>query len=535
MFTRFCSLLFILVLGLFSSTGWALTINRGGTGTNNYLFIDNDVDREFFITSSNTDPRFTGANIWTRYSSRQTSLGYMGNSGWNNANYYFDLWIENSPISQPFLGIRCMSTGANCPAAGYIVPDAVDKQGLYHTMSGSNVANGSYGAGTLSPSAYQYFRNQTVGAQDTIDLNLCYTRINYDYQSGNRCKDLTRDGTWRQYTMVLNKYGHLNLNSTNAMAEIWVASDGSPSVSLGSELCQTGVVRNISGLICKVVSYKLNQTKAITSLNFTMLIDNAILGFNPANRDVQYSGNSTDWNYYNSSTRFDRLFSNSGDYIYVFFSSDFFKKSLAAGTSLGNGESAFTFSFTNSATSQSGYYQFTPSTRINILPREYGISIVASNGSAAPKASGKIGDSAPIELEYKVTTSAARQADSITAQVIGASKKIGGLWWCVFSSPEGDLDVPIPAYLSWTANNGAVVRQRNSCGEDPVDMTKARWVQTAWNANVNEGYFYATTLKLQFPMDESRSRYTVEGQEWMGAVSASGEIRVTAKWIGVNR
>lgn len=49
MFTRFCSLLFILVLGLFSSTGWALTINRGGTGTNNYLFIDNDVDREFLL------------------------------------------------------------------------------------------------------------------------------------------------------------------------------------------------------------------------------------------------------------------------------------------------------------------------------------------------------------------------------------------------------------------------------------------------------------------------------------------------------
>lgn len=84
------------------------------------MFIDNDVDDEYFITTSSLSPRFTGANIWTKYKTNQRSLGYMGNSGWSYSNRYFDLWIDNSPINQPFLGLRCMSTGANCPASGYI-------------------------------------------------------------------------------------------------------------------------------------------------------------------------------------------------------------------------------------------------------------------------------------------------------------------------------------------------------------------------------------------------------------------------------
>lgn len=40
--------------------------------------------------------------------------------------------------------------------------------------------------------------------------------------------------------MNLEKVSHLTLNSTGAMAEVWIASDGTPSVNLGSELCQMG-------------------------------------------------------------------------------------------------------------------------------------------------------------------------------------------------------------------------------------------------------------------------------------------------------
>lgn len=66
-------------------------------------------------------------------------------------------------------------------------------------------------------------------------------------------------------------------------------------------------------------------------------------------------------------------------------------------------------------------------------------------------------------------------------------------------------------------------------------MTNAAWVQTAWNANVNDGFFFTTTLKLLFPMDDSHSQFTTDGHDWMGTVSATGDVKVTATWVGVDR
>lgn len=537
MFTKAQSVL-LMVGGLLATPALALTASSSGSGSNTYLFIDNAVDNEYFITSGSLSPRFSGANVWTKYKTNQRSLGYMGNSGWSYTNRYFDVWIDNSPITQPFLGIRCMTTGANCPASGYIAPDVLDNNGFYHAMSGSSVENGSYGAGTLSPAAYEYFRSQPVGATDTFQFNLCYmnARTDYDFASGERCKDLATGGTWRYYTMSFEKVGHLTLNSTGAMAEIWVASDGTPSVNMGSDLCQVGVVSNSTGLICKMVSYNLQQTKTVTtSLDFQMVIDTAMLGFSPASADVKYSGDGKTWTNFGTSSTYTKVFSTTGEYVYVFLSNAFFKKALAAGTDLTNKDSLFTFYFDNSVTPQSGYYQFTPSTLINITPREYGISIVSSDGNADPKASGKIGSDEPIAFEYKVTTSAARQADSITAQVVGDSTSLNGVPYCLFTSADSMLSVPVPAYLSWISATGQEVKVRNSCSENPVDMTNAAWVQTAWNANIDDGFFFTTTLKLLFPMNDSRSKLTVDGHDWMGTVSASGEVKVTATWVGVNR
>ncbi|MDA5084861.1 fimbrial protein [Klebsiella pneumoniae] len=523
---------------LLAAPAMALTATNDGSGSNTYMFIDNDVDDEYFITTSSLSPRFTGANIWTKYKTNQRSLGYMGNSGWSYSNRYFDLWIDNSPINQPFLGLRCMSTGANCPASGYIPADVLDKDGFYHAMSGNSVANGYYGAGVLSQSAYEYFRNRPVGTIDNLQLNLCYmdSKADYDFASGVRCKDLPSGGKWVYYTMNLEKVSHLTLNSTGAMAEVWIASDGTPSVNLGSELCQMGVVGSASGIICKMVSYSFQETKTLTtSLDFRMVIDTTLLGFSPSSSDVKYSGDGASWTNFGSTSTYNKVFKPSGEYIYVFLSNAFFKKALKAGTDLTNKDELFTFYFDNSVTPQSGYYQFTPSTLINIIPREYGISIIASDGSAHPKASGKIGSETPITFEYKVTTSASRQADSITAQVTGDAINIYGQPYCLFTSADEMLKVPVPAFLEWTSAAGNAVRVRNSCGENPVDMTNAAWVQTAWNANVNDGFFFTTTLKLLFPMDDSHSQFTTDGHDWMGTVSATGDVKVTATWVGVDR
>ena len=538
MFTKFQTAL--LTCGcLLAAPALALNATSSGSGNNSYLFIDNAVDREYFITTSSLDPRFTGANVWTKFKTDQTSLGYMGYGGWSYSNRYFDFWIDDSPIDRPFQGIRCRTNGSTCPSTGFIAPDVVDRNGIYHTMSGSNGDNGSYAFGSFSSSAYEYFRSQTVGSSDVFRLNLCYlnSKGDYDYASGTRCKDLSTGGYWRYYTLTMNKVGHLTLNSTGAMAEIWVASDGSASVNVGSELCEQGVVSGNTGLVCKMVSYSLQQTKSVSgTLDFRMVIDEAMLGFKPSASDVRYSGNGSNWSNYTLQKDYDDIFTNTGQYVYVFLSDSFFRKALAAGTDLTNKDSLFTFYFDNSAMPQSGYYQFTPSTLINIIPREYGISIISSDGNANPRATGRIGDDEePITFEYTVTTSAARQADSITAQVKGNSTTLRGVPYCLFTSADSTLRVPIPAYLSWTSAAGNEVRARNSCSEDRISLNDARWIQTAWNANIDDGFFFATTLKLLFPMNDSRTRFTVDGHDWMGNVSASGEVEVTALWRGVDR
>jgi hypothetical protein len=514
----------------------AVTATNSGSGSNTYLFIDNGVDNEYFITPGSLDPRFSGANIWTRYSTSQRSLAYMGFVGWAYANRYFDMWLTDSPISSPFVGIRCMTNGSTCPSTGYIAADITDGEGFYHARSGSSVYNGSYGFASFGPAAFEYFRNQSVGASDAFTLNICYTTTDYDYASGARCKDLPSGANWRYYTMTLTKVGHLNLRSTGSLSEIWIASDGTPSVSSGNDLCQVGVANNTSGMICKMVSYSLQQTQRVTaSLNFKMVVDTAALGFTPAAAEVMYSGDAASWTRYSSSTTYTNVFTPGGEYVYVFLSNAFFKKVLTSGKDLTNKDSLFTFNFDNAVTPESGFYQFTASSQLNIIPKEYGISIVSTDGSSRPSSSGKIGDENPIEFEYRVTTSASRQADSITAQVVGDSTTLAGVPYCLFTSTDGALSVPIPAYLSYTSQAGAVVKKRNSCGESPIEMTDANWVQTAWNAAVDDGFFFTTNLKLQFPMNDSRSQFTTSGVDWIGNVSASGEVKVTATWIGVDK
>ena len=83
-----------------------------------FVFVENNSDDNFFVTPGGAlDPRMTGANRWTglKYNGSgtiyQQSLGYIDN-GYNtglNANWKFDMWLENSPVSHPLLGLRCIN------------------------------------------------------------------------------------------------------------------------------------------------------------------------------------------------------------------------------------------------------------------------------------------------------------------------------------------------------------------------------------------------------------------------------------------
>lgn len=528
---------------LFSHSLFAATITRERSGENNFLFIENNIDNEHFITSETLNPRFSGSNVWTKYQTNQESLGYMGD-GSTLSNRYVDLWITNSPINTPFQGLRCRNDGANCPGSGYISADVVDKDGFYHARSGGSIANGNQPYGSFSSSAYNFFREQAVGESTSFVINWCGTRQangDYDYASGERCKDLPNsNAVWETFTLTSTKVSHLSLVNTNAVSELWIASDGTPSVTNDNLWCNEGIVDGTRGVMCKMVAYNLRQIRNISSLRVAIVVDTALLGFTPSATDVRFSGDGATWhnyrsNYSSTNIRFDDVFTPNGDYIHVFLANTFFQKVLRYSRDITGKDSLFTFFFLNRNTPQSGFYQFTTSNRVNIIPKEYGVSIISSDQIAHPHRTGMIGSDTPINFEYQITTSGPRQANSITAQVIGDSTTIKNIPYCLFSSPENSLVVPIPAYLSFTSKSGRLIRQRNGCSEEPIDITNANWVEAPWDAAADTGFFYKTKLNLLFPMDDYRSQFTVSGDDWLGTVSASGMVKVTATWLGVEQ
>ena len=269
-------------------------------------------------------------------------------------------------------------------------------------------------------------------------------------------------------------------------------------------------------------------------MKFRAHADSAALGFTPAAATLRYSGDGVTWYNYSYSTPYQNVFSNGENHIYLFYSKTFLKRLIDLGVTLN--EQPITFGFDNIVATEAGHYQVTPSLKINIIPREYSISIVSADNSLYASGSGTIGEESPIGIDYIVTVSGAHQADSITAQVVGDSTTISDTPYCLFTSARGPVSVPIPAVLQYNNQSGSLTKVSNSCSEEAISLNDALWRETPWDENnTDAGSFFSTNLSLLFPMNDSRSALTVAGTDWEGVVSASGVIKVTANWVGVTK
>lgn len=504
---------------------------------NSFLFIENNVDNEFFIASTKLDPRFTGANTWVKHSPKQVSLGYMGVVTWprTSTESYMDIWLENSQINTPFSGVRCTTNNERCPTESHYPADKVDKLGFYHAKTrGVGTSGGRYAFAAFTDSAFEYFRSMSVGVTEILNLNHCLSRQYYPLEE--RCIDQTY-ADWTKTDFSITKIGQLTLNSIDILQKVWVGSDGTPNIGMGKEFCEVGGVGNDSGIICKTISYSFNvtDTSQLDSI-FVNMIPNHSVAKSPESNDLQFSGDGKNWtNYDSKQTLVSTIFKPSGNYVYTFISNKYLK-SLIMNGSTEKHETIYTFSFTNRKLKESGYYEFTPSLRLSLIPREYSISIVSSNNMEHSSGEGIIGSYKPIEIEYTITISGRQQANDITAQVYGKGVRIDGVPYCLFSSTEGDFSVPIPALLQYVNKTGRVEKISNSCIEDALNLNDAFWQQSPWDVNsIDEGNYYSTNLKLIFPMNLPRSNKTDLGNEWQGIVSANGEIRVSASWNGVGK
>jgi len=521
-----------------------------GGGTNSFIFFENNIDQEYLISAEHLNPRFTGANVWTRYGrDQQDSLGYMGTDTTLRSRNNVDMWLENSGMLTPFQGIRCRTrNNGACPSTGFLPAEFIDQFGAYKIRSGSGDSDGGYARASFGPGGYEYLRDMPVNARDAFIMHYCETTEEYNPSAGGRCKDATT-GRWRKMQLNITKDAHIRFIDNFAFSEIWVATDGTPSLAQNTETCRELVISRggnaaqREGIACKMLQYELTGPASAfnNSTHLHMVVDRAALNnMAIASYDIRINGGgSDDWVRYDADTsndnRMNRMLRTGNNYVEVLFTKSFFQKMLRAGAATSGRRGVFTFAVNNRITPQSGYYQFATNMDIDIIPREYGLSIRHQNQNERVK-TGKIGENEEdITFNYVVTQSAPRRADIVSAKVIGESTTVAATNYCLFKSNDNRLNVAIPAYLSYTNSNGQKVEQYSGCNANAtLNLTNARWTVVPWDQQ-QSGFFYSTNLDLRFPMNDSVSLFSLEGRDWLGSVRAEGEVQVEATWIGVER
>lgn len=512
-----------------------------------FVFVENNADDNFFVTpAGGLDPRLTGANKWTglKYGGSgtiyQQSLGYVDN-GYNtglNANWRFDMWLENAPVKNPFLGLRCINWYAGCNMdTSLILPETTDEKGFYGTVV--TPGGQKWMHGMMSPNFYQYLKQMATGSSFNMQINNCQTSVAYSASSGGRCQNQST-GTWYRRNVSHTKAAHLRFINTNAVSEVFVNSDGVPIIGEGNADCKTQTVGSRSGIMCKMVSYNLQTDGSVsnTSIHVFPSINHAALASAANAADLQFSLNGNTWKNTSGTTyyyTFDELKSNNA--IYVFFSSNLFKQMVKLGITDSGTRDLINFRFQNTTSPESGWYEFSTSNQLIIKPRDFSISIISDDFDNAPYREGYVGNGEPpLEFGYIVTTSGKSSADVVKVMATGPTQSLAGNPYCIFSADEDAATrVPFPAKLSITTSTGTEKSFDSGCDGQWHDMTNALWSSTPWNdISGAVGVMNKTRVKFTIPMNDPISSKTVDGNGWFGDVRAAGEIHVEATWRNIN-
>ncbi|VYU30134.1 hypothetical protein [Metakosakonia massiliensis] len=506
-----------------------------------FVFVENNSDDNFFVTpGSYLDPRMTGANRWTglKYNGSgtiyQQSLGYIddGHNTVLHAGRKFDMWLENSPVSHPLLGLRCINWYVGCDmATSLILPQTTDASGFY----GATVTSGGlkWMHGMMSDAFYQYLQQMPVGSSFSMTINACETSEAYDANNGERCKDQA-SGDWFVGKVTHTKAANLRLINTHSLAEVFINSDGIPTLGEGNTDCRLQTIGSRSGLSCRMVNYTL-QTNGLTnsSIRIFPAINHPALASAVGIYDLQFSLDGNAWKTSSGTYNFNDM--KSANAIYVFFSSNFFRQMVALGIGDADTQNLINFRFQNTASPESGWYEFSTSNSLVIKPRDFSISIISDDYTSAPTKEGYVGSGKPaLDFGYIVTTSGKTAADEVLIKVTGPSQITGGRSYCLFSSADGTAQVPFPASLSFVTENGSIKRYDAGCDDSWRDMTEALWLTTPWtDISGDAGQMDKTTVHFSIAMDDPISRKTVTDNDWFGEVSASGEIHVQATWRNI--
>ncbi|MCQ4942436.1 hypothetical protein NE678_25610, partial [Escherichia coli] len=78
--------------------------------------------------------------------------------------------------------------------------------------------------GMMSDAFYKNLQQMPVGSSFTMTINACQTSVNYDANSGERCKDQA-SGNWYVRNVTHRKAANLLLINTHSLADVFINSD----------------------------------------------------------------------------------------------------------------------------------------------------------------------------------------------------------------------------------------------------------------------------------------------------------------------
>lgn len=542
-------LLIVLFFALSRSAIALNPIDEGDVDDIKFILVQNDIDDNFFVTPlvpAVNVPVMAGANRWTglKYNFTtvniyQDSLGYVENGVTTPIlmGMRVDMWIDNPPASGPLIGIRCVNYRLGCNAStSLLLPEATDNYGFYGVTIPLGPAK--YMNGMMSDAFYYYLNGIPVGGHIQFMLNDCSTSEQYDARAGQRCREMNT-GDWHKRNLGFIKAGHLKLPSTVDATEVFIDSDGNPMLGEGSSGCNLQVVGGLSGLSCKMTQYMLTHDNGSnTTIHIYPSLNHPALAsaINGSKEDMQFSLDGQTWKVVDEAINYftyDDL--KSTNVIYVFLSTNFFKKMVDLGISDTNTHELFNFRVHNSSAVENGWYEFSTSRQLIIKPRDYSISIISTDYVSNPTRSGKVGPGKPsLDFDYIVTTSGSDRANEVLINVTGPSQNIQGRAWCIFSSADGTSQVPFPGTLSFTTASGSIKSYDVGCDGQWRDMTEALWASPRLiDPSNSRSVFNKATVRFSIGMDAPESLKTINDDDWYGDVSAAGEIHVQATWRNI--
>lgn len=243
-------------------------------------------------------------------------MGYTNTS--IRANQNVDIWFENSPIDGPFIGNRCMRNYCNRDT-GYWPAQYVGRNGAYKIVQDNTLGEGAYARGIFSESTYQYFRQMAVGAVETYSYRACMTDLDYDPAKGESCQSVG-GRIIASHEFTITKSAHIKLSSTGAMQEVYIDSNGNPSLGPGEQFCRIGVVANVNGLICQVVKHETSGD-VFANVILSLKVNSTLIPFTVAGASIKIGPDdgSNIWRNYNSTYAANTYFKSSNQYVSIFF------------------------------------------------------------------------------------------------------------------------------------------------------------------------------------------------------------------------